>query len=708
MEDSKTPLPPDDASNARYSSANTSRKEINDSNADGAFLREFQLSYERRKELPEVSPSVSFLDRLKGLARIGLGRKRDNSADVPKFDETEPVPLQDSIEWIVQSGPPYSRLGRFNLVKLLGTGTSSYVFLAVDRESSGAVALKVGRSKVMNYPPARARFERESRLAQKLDHPHIIKVLDCGVVEKHCYLTMEYCDGVNLATWLNQHPRELKYDQIALLMLRMAQAVEHAQTFGIVHRDIKPENVLLNFTQPSDGLPFCPKLSDFGIATEFGEASFSASIGSLKGTPEFMAPEQISQRSRDLTTATDVYGLGALFYFLLVGEPPNGTAGIRSSLLRSLLGDVPAVCEKNPHVPRLLGEICDSCLRHRPTLRCASASALVEDLSRYIERRSPKWRLSRLGSRVLRKFASQHVGLIAPLLLIATTIVAGVGWWRTSNDLRRLSADLKHAQDEIRHAPQLALESQAKFAAFELATRKQAYEHEFMLMRHDLAAQQYLTAERRLVSQSEFAKRFHLSGIEWQLASRRLQAPAFNALISGKASQHFVTTDPSGKYFAVGGADDKVRVYSATNFEMLWETKCEQIEVNGAAFAKNSNRLATVGDDGTVKLWDWREGKLAGRFEAFKVDQCHHVVFVENDTLLACAGKRSNLRLIDAQTGAQHAELPHVGEIMFVSTHDSGRQLLLQAAARLNFGMWLPNRWCGRLLVIPIEWQQFL
>ena len=112
MEDSKTPLPPDDASNARYSSANTSRKEINDSNADGAFLREFQLSYERRKELPEVSPSVSFLDRLKGLARIGLGRKRDNSADVPKFDETEPVPLQDSIEWIVQSGPPYSQIGR--------------------------------------------------------------------------------------------------------------------------------------------------------------------------------------------------------------------------------------------------------------------------------------------------------------------------------------------------------------------------------------------------------------------------------------------------------------------------------------------------------------------------------------------------------------------------------------------------------------------
>lgn len=685
MDDSQLPSPADDdEQNARNSQSGPPGDKPDDSNADGAFLREFQRSYERRKELPQVSPSVSFFDRLKGLARIGLGRAREESVDKSQLETPEPVPLQDSIEWLVQSGPPYSRFGRFNLVKLLGTGTSAYVFLAVERESSGVVALKVGRSKVMSYPPARARFERESQLAQKLDHPHIVKVLECGVAEKHCYMTMEYCDGVNLATWLAQHPGDLTYDQIALIVLRLAQAVEHAQTFGIVHRDIKPENVLLNFTQPTEGLPFCPKLADFGIATEFGEGTFSGSTASLKGTPEFMAPEQISQRSRDLTTATDVYGLGALFYYLLTGEPPTGKADIRSTLLRSLLGDVPAVREKNPQVPKLLGEICDSCLRHRPSLRCASASVLVEDLSRYLERQKPKWRMSRMGARVLRKFASRQVSLIAPLLLVVVAVVAGLGWWRTSSEVRRLQEDLQQAREEIRIAPKLAQESQAKFEAFELAARKRAYEQDFVLIRHDLAAQQYLPAERRLVAQSDFAKSFQLGGLEWPLAARRLQAPHFNELVSSKSPQHFVTVDPTGKYFAIGGADDAIRVYSATNYELLWETKCGQIEVNGAAFAKNSHRIATVGDDGTVRLWDWREGKLSARFELFKLEQCHHVVFVENDSLLACAGKRSNLKLIDAQTGAQRAELPHVGEVMSLITRDTGRQVLVAGSGPIQ------------------------
>lgn len=668
---------------------------------DEDVLNDFRKSYERTQTRPAIEPSPGLMERLRRLGRLGFrGRERqkEHESDVFEAVDLSRLDVTQSIEWVAENGPPYGHFNRFELQDMLGHGTSAYVFRAFDSWAKQTIALKIGKSHLMQNVTARARFDREARLASDLRHPQIVRVLEFGEHKQHPFMVMEYCQGSNLAEWAEQHPRGLTIEQGAQVVRLLADAVAHAQQHGVVHRDIKPENVLLDEAHPVAGLPFNPKLADFGVAAVLNERSLSASTGSLIGTAHYIPPEQINRGSSDLTLATDVYGLGTVLYFLLVGEPPVGRTDARTALLRTLLGNIPAVRDKHPNIPARLAEICDSCLRRQPQLRCPSAKVLAEDLCAFIEHRRPKWRAHRILTMLIQGAIQPRVSWLTVGLMSLVILVLFGGCLALFNVVTNLQQDVVAVQDNATHIERQSLVAQRhleierhKLDDSQRSQQMREYETNFTLLRYQLEAHQFEAAQRRFTDQAAALSRASSSpriatGIEWPLMSLRLQTPPVEKLIALDTPQHCIALDPQHQQVAIAGADGAIRLFSASisqtsalpHLELTFagEQPAEQSEINSIAFARHSNRLATVGDDGTLAVWDRQARQLLARHTVMPVE-CHHVVFVNNDQHIACAAKRGHVEIIDPQTGLATGQIKHVGEVLALAAFKDGQRLIV-------------------------------
>jgi tRNA A-37 threonylcarbamoyl transferase component Bud32 len=284
-----------------------------------------------------------------------------------------------------EPGAP-GRLGRFLLLRELGRGGFGIVFQAVDPTLSRLVALKVARAETMASEKFRSRFARESKAAARLDHPNLVPVYEVGEAEGVDYIAMPYVEGVTLAHWLHSREGPVPFRHAAGLILRVAEAVQHAHERGVLHRDLKPKNILL---QPgpvgsADDPGIEPRVCDFGLAkvAEWGadETAWHVQIGS----PPYMSPEQIDGSLGPLGPASDIYALGVILYELLAGRPPY-RAETRTETLRQVIQDAPEPpSRRRPGTPRDLEAICLKCLEKLSDRRYPTAAALAGDLKRFL------------------------------------------------------------------------------------------------------------------------------------------------------------------------------------------------------------------------------------------------------------------------------------------------------------------------------------
>lgn len=316
-------------------------------------------------------------------------------------------------------------LGPYKLVELLGSGGMGSVYKAVrsDQTFTQAVAIKLVR-RGMDSDFILARFRQERQILGNLNHPNIARILDAGSApDGRPYFVMEFVEGLPLL----KHCEEagLGVRERLDLFLQVCAAVQHAHQKLIIHRDLKPSNILVT----KDGVP---KLLDFGIAKILTPGDATGEIltqtTSRLMTPDYASPEQVM--GKDLTTATDVYSLGALLYFLLAGEKPYRIAG------RSLQEMEHAVCTVDPKRPsmaavdakarrELAGDL-DNIVLHamskEPERRYASAEHFAADIRNYLEGRPVTAReitfLYRAGKTIRRnKAASVAAALMVVSLL---------------------------------------------------------------------------------------------------------------------------------------------------------------------------------------------------------------------------------------------------------------------------------------------------
>jgi serine/threonine protein kinase len=290
------------------------------------------------------------------------------------------------------------RFGNYELLAELGRGGMGVVFKANQVRLRRTVALKMILSGGMAGPGDLARFKAEAEATAALRHPHIVSVHEVGEIDGHPYFSMDLIEGVSLAERLAGGPVPGRV--AARYLVQIARAIQHAHDHRILHRDLKPSNILLDAEDQ-------PHVTDFGLAKRLDHNTLHTQTGAVLGTPSYMAPEQASG-TRELTPATDVYGLGALLYELVTGRAPFRAETPMDTLLQVLESQPAPPRLLNPKVEQDLETICLKCLEKEPMRRYASAEELAADLERYLAGESIRARSANLMVRIASVLERSH------------------------------------------------------------------------------------------------------------------------------------------------------------------------------------------------------------------------------------------------------------------------------------------------------------
>ena len=259
--------------------------------------------------------------------------------------------------------------GRYTLERELGRGGMAIVHLARDVRRDRRVALKVLHPQLA-FTLGADRFAREIRVAARLDHPNILRVLDSGDVGGQLWFTMPYVEGENLYERL-QRERQIGTPEALRITRATASALAYAHEQGVVHRDIKPDNILLS---GGDVL-----VADFGVARAVSEVqSKLTATGMLVGTPTYMSPEQAAGET-NLDGRSDIFALGCVLYEMLAGEPAFTGRTAQVVMARRLTEPVPRLGTVRD-VPEQLEHAVMRAMARSPADRFADAARFVEAL----------------------------------------------------------------------------------------------------------------------------------------------------------------------------------------------------------------------------------------------------------------------------------------------------------------------------------------
>jgi TolB-like protein/Flp pilus assembly protein TadD/predicted Ser/Thr protein kinase len=266
-------------------------------------------------------------------------------------------------------------LGDYELLEEIGRGGQGVVFRARQKSLNRVVALKVISLGQWASKAHLKRFRLEAEAAAKLEHPGIVPIHEVGERDGSCYFSMKFVEGGQLDAVGGREPMPIR--RAVELTAKVARTVHYAHEHGILHRDIKPGNILLDAKGE-------PQLTDFGLARLVETESTMTRTLEVLGTPSYMAPEQAMGNNEAVGSATDVYGLGAVFYQLLTGQPPFA-GGATYETIKLLLDTEPKPPRLlNPKIDRDLSTICLKCLEKDPKRRYSSALLLAEDLERWL------------------------------------------------------------------------------------------------------------------------------------------------------------------------------------------------------------------------------------------------------------------------------------------------------------------------------------
>ena len=372
----------------------------------------------------EAHKLLSFDEQANDLLQVG-----EAATDLRRASQLSQIAPSSAATGTLREG---EKLGDYQIEKQIGAGGMGVVYRAKQVSLNRQVALKVLPANLRSMPNALARFQQEVEAAGRLHHPHIVSVYATGDDGTTSYYAMELIDGATLGQVIdqlrrnpvlelrettpspnkvveNEQPSNESHDNFSLLlspknfsqnalasgkhserttrsyfdilatrMADVADALDYAHRNEVVHRDIKPSNLLLS----KDGLLH---VGDFGLARILAEPGVTQT-GEFVGTPYYMAPEQIENKSGTIDGRTDIYALGATLYELLTLRPPHPGSS-RAQVLNSILHEAPIAPKRiNRRVPRDLETICMKALEKNQAHRYQTAAQMAADLRRVAER----------------------------------------------------------------------------------------------------------------------------------------------------------------------------------------------------------------------------------------------------------------------------------------------------------------------------------
>src|SRR5438874_2529676 len=350
------------------------------------------------------------------------------------------------------------RLGHYEILEEIGRGGMGVIYRARQQHSRRIVAVKRILAHEVSSHETLVRFRREAEAVASLDHPNILPIHEISESEEGLpFFSMKYAEGGSLraaAPTLRTKAREC-----VRLMAKVARAIAYAHGKGVLHRDLQPGNILLD----GNGEPM---VSDFGLAKWLDVNSDLTRTLETLGTPGYIAPEQAEWPADELTSAADIYSLGAILFYLLTGRPPFVGPNVLYVIHQAAATPAPRLRSLAPSLDRDLETIVARCLEPDPNARYQSAEALAEDLERWLRHepiRARRVGVFTRGRKWVRRNPTNTV-LMASLVALAA-LVGAMFWERESSrplpagiavlPFENLSADPENAffadavQDEI-------------------------------------------------------------------------------------------------------------------------------------------------------------------------------------------------------------------------------------------------------------------
>jgi WD40 repeat protein/tRNA A-37 threonylcarbamoyl transferase component Bud32 len=520
-------------------------------------------------------------------------------AEVPTLPPTEP-PAPDV------PGGTVRYFGDYELLEKIAEGGMGVVWRARQVSLNRPVALKMIRAGELATAEEVQRFRFEAQAAGNLKHPNIVAIHEVGEHQGQQYFSMDLIEGGSLADAVG---RLQESAQMARLMAVVARAVHYAHQRGILHRDLKPANILLSRSTggpPVAGelqagrLCYEPHVTDFGLAKKVAsEAESGQAASGIVGTPSYMAPEQAAGRP-GLTTAADVYSLGAVLYELLTGRPPFRAGTMFDTLVQVMEQEPERPRRLNPRVVPDLETICLKCLQKDPQRRYESAAALADDLERWLAGEPIQARPSGTRERVI-KWAKRRPAAAALIAVSAAALlsigVLGAILWHFAE--LRASAEHERAEEQVRHNAQLQEERDRV-----VDREKQA--HRYLYAAHLGLAQQALDignagrALELLRLEQPGEGRENLRGFEWYHLWYRCHRERRTL----RGVRGFAMLSPDSQVMAAPVADGAVRLWSLPGGEERATLPGHGSDVRCLAFRADGRVVATGSAGGAVTLWD--------------------------------------------------------------------------------------------------------
>ncbi len=514
-------------------------------------------------------------------------------------------PSETAVE---SKGPGRRLLGDYELLEEIARGGMGVVWKARQGRLNRLVALKLIRDAAFAGPEDLRRFRTEAQAIADLDHPHIVPIYEVGQENDQPFFSMKLLEGGNLS----KHVARLKGDPraAATLMVKVARAVHYAHQRAILHRDLKPSNILLDEERE-------PFVVDFGLAKRFQEsgATYDTLSGAVMGTAAYMPAEQARGEVKSLTTAADVYSLGATLFECLTGRAPYVADSV-AEVLRLVLDpdrDPPRPGALNKVIDRDLEAICLKALQKKAKDRYGSAEELAEDLERWLRREPTKARPVRTWERFW-KWTRRRPAIAALVGVLAAALAGFVGvvlWFNV-----QLGEALRLAE-------------------------KNAYNANISSARRAIEAGDLPSALLTLEGQKE-----GLRGFEWPYLFRLGFMHLTKQWRSGIPVAS-VAVSPDGRLIATGhGRDDGDRVEVAPAPVMLWdlatgerlvEFLVEDGPIFDLAFSPDGRSLATASGDGRARLWDVATGRRLAELGKVR-DQANSVAFHPGGGMVVVGG----------------------------------------------------------------------
>jgi len=470
--------------------------------------------------------------------------------------------------------------------------------LGLNRE----VALKIILGTTFVTPDERERFRLEAEAAASLQDPNIVPVYEIGEDDGHDFYSMAYISGGTLS----DHFEELMSDhrRAVSIMATLARTMQIAHDRGILHRDLKPNNILIN--QHGE-----PMISDFGLAYHLGTQRTLTLTGQILGTPQYMSPEQADGQTRNITTQTDVYSLGAILYELLAGKPVFKADSILGTL-KLIQEAIPVPLRTHqPKVDRDLETIVSKCLEKKPSERYRSAKRLAEDLEAWLEHRPiaarPPGPAERTSKWIRRR--PIHAALLASLTLLLLSL--GIGGPLAALQQSQLRKAAEAQRQNARLSEQRALDAAALANRRARANQRLAYASSMQLVElsDELKKRNRMAPQSMLLSLRSGQQESDLRAWEWYYALAKEHLA--DITLGHRGEVHSMSFSPFGESFIASTPK------GTTSYDTLSAPISRHFENNKAhlssSWSPDGRLIATLDESGDAVVWLENSAKKLGR-----------------------------------------------------------------------------------------------